>query len=135
MKKVGTLVFLGLLGSAAPAAAADDILIQWRAFPNPEEICATPSWPTCYELRNGVQYRKEASLSGAVDSEGLEYGRRFYDFDGVNDYIWIPKLASVDTDDGLTLRAWFRPDVLSGRQVVVSNTNSAGFSLYFRLLH
>jgi len=130
MKQLGTLVFLGLLCTAAPAAAADDILIQWRAFPDPAEACAPGSWPTCYEVRNGVQYQKQNSLSGASDSNDLKYGRRFYAFDGANDYIWIPKITNADTDDGLTVRAWFRPRRLSGRQVVISNTNAGGFSLH-----
>ena len=124
MKQLGTLVFLGLLGSAAPAAAADDIVIQWRAWKDPVTDCTTP-WPTCYQVRNGVQYKKEDSLSNVSDS----YGRRFYKFDGVNDYIYLGERANADEDDGLTVRAWFRPDRVSGRQVVISNTRSAGFSL------
>jgi len=138
MKHLSTFVIVGLLCTAAPAAAvdADDIKIQWLPVEDPVLNCNTQSWKACYKVRNGVQATAEPSLSGAIDSNGEPYVRSFYKFDGVDDYVFISnpdKLNTSDMDDGLTVRAWFRPDDVSDpdkRQVVISNTNSAGFSLH-----
>lgn len=45
-------------------------------------------------------------------------------FDGIDDYVNLGTNASLDTGDNVTIGAWVKPSVLSGRYAIYSNRNS-----------
>ncbi len=45
-------------------------------------------------------------------------------FDGIDDYVNLGTNTSLDTGDNVTIAAWVKPSVLSGRYVIYSNRNS-----------
>ena len=45
-------------------------------------------------------------------------------FDGINDYVNLGTNTSLNTGDNVTIAAWVKPSVLSGRYVIYSNRSS-----------
>jgi hypothetical protein len=119
--------FLSVLFATAWASsvAADSYILNYRA--GTQEAWNVP----------GFVAGGDAAVSGwrtvTGASERSPYNDMFWRawFDGNGDYIAARSAIQFNLDRGFTVQVWFRPDSLTGRQVLISNAESSGFS--FRL--
>ena len=64
-------------------------------------------------------------VSGAVWSAAGRFGSAL-SFDGVNDWVTVPRRSSLDLTSGMTVEAWVRPTVSGGWRTVVVKERTGG---------
>lgn len=105
------------------ASAADELIMDFRAG-SPQS-----PWSSGYSAYFGAWEDRLYSPTLAVDADGVPYHRPVVQFDGTDSYLTMHDFAPVDTDDGLSVEAWFRARELTEKQVIFSNTEYSGYTL------
>ncbi len=129
---VGLLVTAAACADAGldePTATTDDAL-----FSNDRMVFlyratgGSPSWVTAHDTY-GTDHIAEPLRSSVSPSSAASQSFYHLGFDGT-DYVRGRRRISTDTNDGVTVQAWFRAGrVDRAKQVIFSNTQSAGFTL------
>ena len=89
-----------------------------------------------FPFKGSANDRSGSANHGTVDGATLsqdQFGNTesAYDFDGSGDSIIIPDAATLDITNEITISAWIRPDITSGKYIVLKrNLTSAGGGVY-----